>query len=328
MYKTGLVLGKFAPLHRGHQLLIETGLKQSKRLVVLIYDSPSVTNVPLSVRSRWISDLYPEAEVILGWASPEDVGYTDEIKHLNEQYVAKVLRNRKINAIFSGEPYGEHMSLFLKAKDIRVGKDEFKTCATAIREDTTGKKDFLHPRVYRDLITNVVILGGVSTGKTTLTEALAKEYNTLWQPEYGREYWDKYQVDRKLSFVELETIMLMHVAREEDKIYKANQYLFVDTNAITTECFAYYYHGHTTYDLKTKTRIFAKRYDVTFVCGVNIPYEDTEDRSGEISREVLQSMTLDYLRSNKIPFHMLTASSLEGRIAEVKDVLNKIGVKR
>lgn len=48
----GLTLGKFAPLHRGHQFLIETALGEVDELVVIAYDSPHVTNVPLPVRAN------------------------------------------------------------------------------------------------------------------------------------------------------------------------------------------------------------------------------------------------------------------------------------
>ena len=53
MKKTGLTLGKFAPLHKGHQYLIETALGEVDELMVLIYES-SVTTVPLSVRAGWL----------------------------------------------------------------------------------------------------------------------------------------------------------------------------------------------------------------------------------------------------------------------------------
>ena len=49
----GLTLGKFAPLHKGHQLVIETALAEVDELTVVIYDSPEVTPVPLSVRANW-----------------------------------------------------------------------------------------------------------------------------------------------------------------------------------------------------------------------------------------------------------------------------------
>lgn len=33
----GLVLGKFAPLHKGHEYLIETALREMDRVTVMIY---------------------------------------------------------------------------------------------------------------------------------------------------------------------------------------------------------------------------------------------------------------------------------------------------
>ena len=45
----GFTIGKFAPLHKGHQLLIETALKEMDELYVVVYDT-DITNV--SVESR------------------------------------------------------------------------------------------------------------------------------------------------------------------------------------------------------------------------------------------------------------------------------------
>lgn len=53
---TGLTLRKFAPLHRGHQLLIEIARAEVDRLIVLIYSAPE-TSVPLNVRARWLRRL-------------------------------------------------------------------------------------------------------------------------------------------------------------------------------------------------------------------------------------------------------------------------------
>ena len=41
-----------------------------------------------------------------------------------------------------------------------------------------------------DLI-KVVLFGPESTGKTTLSEKLARHYSTVWVPEYAREYLQK-----------------------------------------------------------------------------------------------------------------------------------------
>ncbi len=40
-------------------------------------------------------------------------------------------------------------------------------------------------------IIKVVLFGPESTGKTTLSKQLARHYNTVWTPEYAREYLQK-----------------------------------------------------------------------------------------------------------------------------------------
>ena len=49
----GPTLGTYAPLHKGHQFMIETALAEVERLLVIIYDVPDVTPVPLPVRAAW-----------------------------------------------------------------------------------------------------------------------------------------------------------------------------------------------------------------------------------------------------------------------------------
>lgn len=46
----GLTLGKFAPLHRGHQFVIETALAERGRVFVLIYDCSDTIPIRLPVR--------------------------------------------------------------------------------------------------------------------------------------------------------------------------------------------------------------------------------------------------------------------------------------
>lgn len=78
MHKKGLTLGKFAPLHRGHQFVIETGIAETDEMTVAIYDAPETT-VPSPVRSSWISQLYPNVRLLEAWDGPTQVGYTPEI---------------------------------------------------------------------------------------------------------------------------------------------------------------------------------------------------------------------------------------------------------
>jgi NadR type nicotinamide-nucleotide adenylyltransferase len=320
--KTGLTLGKFAPLHKGHQLLIERALAETDHVIVIVYDAPDTTTVPLPLRSGWIRKLYPSVEVLEAWDGPTAVGNTPDIMKTQEDFLLKFLAGRAITHFFSSEFYGEHVSKALGAKDCRVdeARSAIPISGTAIRNDLFANRQFIPPEVYRDLVTRIVFLGAPSTGKSSLAEALAREFHTTWMPEYGREYWDQNQKDRRLTPEQLVDIAEGHIQREDAKALDANRFLFVDTDATTTHMFSMYYHGEAHSRLSYLADNTRNRYDIFFLCGDDIPYDDTWDRSGHANRAVLQKQTrADLLRRN-IPFIALNGS-LNARIQAVDGIL-------
>lgn len=320
---TGLYLGKFAPLHVGHESIVQKALKECDILYVMIYDSPKVTNVPLSVRARWFDRFGDRVRIIKCWGGPEEDGYSKRIIKLHDDYILNHLRSIKIDYFYSAEKYGDHVSKALRCIDRRCPKvPDKKMCATYIRADMFGRNTYLHPQVYEDHIVKCVFMGGPSTGKSTITEALAKEFNTTFVEEYGRKYWDEHQVARKLSVHQLEEIGWGHRELEDKHIRLANKYMFVDTNAITTLLFSLYY-GEEEEDgyLADMANACKTRYDIFFLCDDDFPMDDTHDRSGDGQRKLLQAWTIDYLRSKRIPFHVLSGSVKE-RVKKVKSILN------
>jgi NadR type nicotinamide-nucleotide adenylyltransferase len=304
--------------------VIETALSEMDEVIALIYDAPEVTDVPLAVRSRWLRELYPSLRVIEAWGGPSEVGYTPEIMRAHERYIVDILGIRGITHFYSSESYGEHMSIALGAVDRRVdpARERVPISATEIRKDPFALREFIEPLVYRDLVANVVFLGAPSTGKTTLARHLAQLYQTQWMPEYGREYWERHQADRRLEPIQLVEIAEGHLEREDEFLAESNRYLFTDTNAITTATFARYYHGDIEPRLFELAARAAVRYDLTFVCDTDVPYEDTWDRSGDVNRQVFQRQVLADLNARKIPF-ILLRGSLEERVANVCTVLRR-----
>ena len=321
-HKVGLTLGKFAPFHKGHQLLIETAVNEVDELIVLIYDDP-VINIALAARAAWIREIYPKIVVIEGVNSPNDTGYTPEIMKIQEDYVLSVLGNRTISHFYSSEPYGVHMSIALNAinRQVDVSRNIIPISATKIRKNSFENKEFIHPIVYKDLITKVVLLGAPSTGKTTLAEKLAFHFDTQWMPEYGREYWEKHQINKRLTLEDLLKIAETHIEREDALVLQSNRILFSDTNAITTYLFSLDYHGTALAALENLAKTAENRHDIIFVCDTDIPYDDTWDRSGDVKRKEFQQKIIEDLNNRNLKYYMLSGT-IDERIEQVSKVLS------
>lgn len=321
--KIGLTLGKFAPLHKGHQSMIETAIQEMDEVVIIIYDADE-TRIPLSVRARWLKTIYPEATVIEAWDGPQQMGNTPEIRAMHEKYIIGKLQGKKITHFYSNDFYGEHVSKALGAENRQIDRNRtiIPVSGTIIRNDTFKYREFIHPVVYADIIAKIVFIGAPSTGKSTITEKMAKEFGTVFMPEYGREYWEKHQVSRRLEPEQMLEIAEEHIKREDKLVLDANKYLFVDTNAVTTYMFACDYHGYAVPALEQLAVRASSRYDLVFLCGDDIPYDNTWDRSGEANRAIFQKKIIADLKERRQPFITLNGD-LHQRIAKVTIILSK-----
>jgi NadR type nicotinamide-nucleotide adenylyltransferase len=90
-------------------------------------------------------------------------------------------------------------------------------------------------------IIRVAITGPESTGKTTLAKFLAKEYNTVWVPEYAREYLNN--LGRDYVYSDLEEIARGQMRKEYKLLEEANKILFADTELIVIKIWSIYKYG-------------------------------------------------------------------------------------
>ncbi len=86
---------------------------------------------------------------------------------------------------------------------------------------------------YQKAIKRIVLIGAESTGKTELSEYLAKQFNTVVVPEYAREYIEN--LDRDYTYKDIERIALKQLALEDEYLQIANDVLFYDTYLIITK---------------------------------------------------------------------------------------------
>jgi NadR type nicotinamide-nucleotide adenylyltransferase len=87
-------------------------------------------------------------------------------------------------------------------------------------------------------IIKIAIIGPESTGKSTLCQDLAQHYNTVYVPEYARQYFTKKKNIDDYSLNDLETIYVHQVENEKKASSVANRFLFCDTTLITGKIWA------------------------------------------------------------------------------------------
>src|SRR5690242_9525059 len=61
LFQRGLVVGKFSPLHRGHEFLIQRAFKMCREVVLISYSKPEFPRCDSEKRDRWLAELFPQA---------------------------------------------------------------------------------------------------------------------------------------------------------------------------------------------------------------------------------------------------------------------------
>ena len=113
MKKIGFTIGKFAPLHKGHQFLIETALKEMDELYVVVYDTDLIKN-SVQERADWIKKLYPNVKIIYAFESPTQYGLDKESVNIQMEYLSKLIKDIPVTHFYSSELYGEKVAEYLK----------------------------------------------------------------------------------------------------------------------------------------------------------------------------------------------------------------------
>jgi HTH-type transcriptional repressor of NAD biosynthesis genes len=122
--KTGLIIGKFMPLHKGHIALIEFALGQCDELIVLVSASDDEPIIGTQ-RLQWLEELYKDNSRV----KPRMLNYDDLIllhadttissEGLSKLWAGYLMEQLPpIDVIFASEAYGAYMSRFLNCEAV------------------------------------------------------------------------------------------------------------------------------------------------------------------------------------------------------------------
>ena len=144
----GFTIGKFAPLHKGHEELIKKGIAENVEFYILINDT-NVTNIPLETRAKWLKELFPKAHIILGKNPPKQYGMDEKSIKIQTDYLKDVFKDIPVTRFYSSEEYGKYVARDLGVEDRRVTK-QIPISATIIRNDVETNKNYLENRIYKE----------------------------------------------------------------------------------------------------------------------------------------------------------------------------------
>ncbi|WP_020654138.1 AAA family ATPase [Massilia niastensis] len=166
-------------------------------------------------------------------------------------------------------------------------------------------------------VEKIAILGAESSGKSTLSDALARHYGSVWVPEYLREFVD---TRGRVPFEHDQFgIARTQLEREDQALARARRFLFCDTTPLMTALYSRVYWGRV--DPQLAALDTRHDYARTFVTAPDSPWEpDGLMRESDAVRQMVHRMLLETLDARGIPY-VLLEGSLPQRLRQVEGLL-------
>lgn len=155
----------------------------------------------------------------------------------------------------------------------------------------------------------IVVIGPESTGKSTLCSKLAEHYQTLWCPEYAREYLEKHGM--AYSYDDLLTIAKGQVGME-DKILSTvdgrRSTVFIDTDMYVMKVWCEFAFGKCHSWILNQAAI--RKYDLYLLCDVDLPWieDNLREYPDKKIRETLYHFYKDIMVNQCVPWVNISGS--------------------
>jgi len=164
----------------------------------------------------------------------------------------------------------------------------------------------------------IIFTGPESSGKTTISSAIATFYNCHWVEEEARSYLNK--LDRPYTENDLLQIAKKQYAQEKKLSLSSKPFLFCDTSLLVLKIWSKYkYKRVHPWILE---RLNENKPSLYFLCNVDVPWEadPLREHPNEEERKALFNLYQKELNLLKTPYIILRGRK-ERRLQKVKKVL-------
>lgn len=238
-YKVGMYGGSFNPLHLGHVDCIIQAANRCEKLYLVLSVGKNRNEIDYRVRYRWLYQLTKHIGnvhiLVIEDSAETKQEYTTDYWQKDADWIKEQI-GEKIDVVFCGSDYDENSFwnvCYPESELCIFTRNEISS--TEIRKNPYKHWDWL-PNIVRTYYNKkVLLIGGESTGKSTLTINLANRFNTNHIDEAGRDISERSGTDLLMLSEDFTEILLQHKLNEMKAIEHSNKVLFIDTDALVTQ---------------------------------------------------------------------------------------------
>ncbi len=155
------------------------------------------------------------------------------------------------------------------------------------------------------MVRRIALLGGESTGKTSLARALAAALGEPWVAEFGRELTIDKSVKGGLVYDDLLAIGTEQCEREDHAAVSARHWLICDTSPLTTLFYSLAMFERADPAL---VALADRTYDLTFLCSSDFDFVQDGWREDTAFRDQQQQWYRDELAKRTVEYNLLSGN--------------------